>query len=1164
MEYIPEIPPTANRGENFVWSALREAFGDDKGALYFRCPIIEPEERGRHEPDIILILPEMGVFVLECKGCVADQVERIDGSTWWMREDWYRRQERPLEQLDRQIYAFRNAVLCPAQLEKKIPVHRRIALPFVEAAEWERRGFEHLSVTERILTRDDFASTALREHFRAAGTSMRQDEYEAIRDRLGAQSSGHRRGPGGGAVRVVHYDGAPPSAEDIVDIVGASSVEGIRTSGAFTYLVATVSLEMRRSDDGLAPVHQIGVAKGEGEEHAQMVFHKVLRHFLRQRDINVLSRFLARTKLGRSMRSVAETDHKFEQLRRDIYEWEEVMKDLAARGILLSDSIPSSIEESIVNPSLLSVIEQLQTKYYDRLPDGSPPFEKAARAFLDHEYDPSPTIIMEGFSFLRPLQEHYIERCLDSNANVILIHAFRDKQSYGFRAMQDTYDISFLGEVEAETYPTSFKTEDTDLGVLKKFLFADSSPKQLFRDDGSVVLTKCEHRREEVQECVRSIRELLVERADDETFKIRDVIVVARDRDEYRQLLVDEAEIQAQEDDPDCIPRPLFREPPRKLLLTPVGRFILTLFEVFEDGTFEMEPQQFASFLSSGLLGPEVRKTADRFADVTEQFFAHAERLDEWKKRLERLDASIETKHRISRLPSERVTEEDVRIWREALGTVCTLGNRLFDDERHTIQDLLRRLQRELDTLAEENLLEQERELLRRIKALLDELQQEPSPIEISMDELGDAIGGLLQERDQYGQDQEEERARREGRVVITGPKGVDGSSQKILFYLSVDDRHVPKPYSEPWPYGENNLSSHTEQERYLFLAVVRATQQKLLLFYPQVDNDRRNEPSIFLEDVRNIWSSDRPESQTPKREEEYTLDGAESESDEGEEKAAIDVPAPRDKYPLELIMHATLCPYRYKIEELDSSTRTYRSDWQLPFVAQAFVLERTLEQMTGRSISPDQNSNQDYKVQIFEWFDAALREVLDTDRNRVRDDIQCLFPGFRFVDWISVERGVRKALSSKAKHFGKRTFSLHIERGSKSSIDVPVENRLCTVDATPNFVIRQGKIPRPFDTDLVHQEWLLPRGGGRSARDRDARVFKAWSEIIKRAYQFNHFSGRSPSSKVRGEYQEAQGWLANLIGRLEQRGFPKKDGDHCKYCSARAECLGISLDRDA
>lgn len=1156
MECIPESPPTANRAEIIVWSALREAFGDDEGALYFRCPIIEPEKRGRHEPDIVLILPEVGVFILECKGCTADQIERIDGSTWWMREDWYRRRERPLEQLDRQTYAFRDAVLHPIQLEKKIPVHRRIALPFVEAAEWERRGFEHLSVTERILTKGDLASAALREHFRAVGTSMRQDEYEAIRNRLGAQSSGHRRSTGDGTVRVVRYDGAPPSAEDIVDIVGAASVEEIRASGAFTYLVATVSLEMRRSDEGLAPVHQMGVPNGAGEERAQMVFHKVLRHFLRQRDIHVLSRFLARTKLGRSMRSVAETDHKFDQLRRDVYEWEEVMKDLAARGILLDKGIPSSIEESIVNPSLLSVVEELQTHYYDRLPDGSPPFEKAARAFLDYEYDPSPTIIMEGFSFLRPLQEHYIERCLDSNANVILIHAYRDKQAYGFRAMQDTYDLSFLDEVGAETYQTPFRTEDTDLDVLKRFLFAGSSPKQSFRDDGSVVLMKCEHRREEVQECVRSIRELLVERAGDETFEVRDVIVVARDRDEYRQLLVDEAEIQAREDDPDCIPRPLFREPPRKLLLTPVGRFILTLFEVFEDGTFKMEPQQFASFLGSGLLGPKVRKTTDRFADVTEQFFAHARRLDEWKHRLEKLDMAIRTEHRVARLPSERVTEDDVRVWREALDTVCTLGNRLFDDERHTIQDLLRRLQSELNTLAEENLLEQERELLKRIKKLLDELQQEPSPIEISMDELGDAIGGLLQERDQYEQDQEEERARREGRVVITGPKGVDGSSQKMLYYLSVDDRHVPKPYSEPWPYGENDLSSHTEQERYLFLAVVRATQQKLQLFYPQVDNDRRNEPSIFLEDVRNIWSPDRPEFQTPRRGEESALDGAESDSDEDEEKAAVEVPAPRDEYPLELIMHATLCPYRYKIEELDSSTRTYRSDWQLPFAVQGLALERTFDKMIGSTIAPTRNSDGGYAEDIFEWFESARREIWG--------DVKSLVPGFRAVDWVSVERGVLKTFGNIAQHFGQSTFPLRIEQAEPSSITVNVEDRTYIVDATPNFIIRQGEIPRPFDTDLVHQEWLLPRGeDNRSTGKTEVEVFQEWAEIIRAAYRYNHYTGNPPRD-VREDYMEAQSLLRECITAIERHGFPKKDGDHCKYCSARAECLGISLDRDA
>jgi hypothetical protein len=210
---------------------------------------------------------------------------------------------------------------------------------------------------------------------------------------------------------------------------------------------------------------------------------------------------------------------------------------------------------------------------------------------------------------------------------------------------------------------------------------------------------------------------------------------------------------------------------------------------------------------------------------------------------------------------------------------------------------------------------------------------------------------------------------------------------------------------------------------------------------------------------------------------------------------------------------------------------------------------------MVGSSIAPTGNPSDDYGERIFKWFDAARKEVWE--------EVKGLVPGFRPVDWVSVERGARKTFWDIGQHFGKKTFLLHIEEAGESFITVNVDNRTYIVDATPNFVIRQGRIPRPFDTDLVHQEWLLPRGeDNRSTEGAEVQIFQEWASIIRAAYRYNHYTGDPPDT-VQDDYVEAQSRLRERIEVIERHGFPKEAGKHCRYCSARAECLGISLDRD-
>ena len=69
---------------------------------------------------------------------------------------------------------------------------------------------------------------------------------------------------------------------------------------------------------------------------------------------------------------------------------------------------------------------------------------------------------------------------------------------------------------------------------------------------------------------------------------------------------------------------------PRLLLLTPLGRFALALYELNRPGKLEITPDRFETMIASGWLGAAVQQTLHNLVAVRPQVFDHCETAADW------------------------------------------------------------------------------------------------------------------------------------------------------------------------------------------------------------------------------------------------------------------------------------------------------------------------------------------------------------------------------------------------------------------------------------------------------------------------------------------------------------------------------------------------------
>jgi hypothetical protein len=756
-------------------------------------------------------------------------------------------------------------------------------------------------------------------------------------------------------------------------------------------------------------------------------------------------------------------------------------------------------------------------------------FEHAARRYLDGGFAPPPVVVMEGFTFLTGLQSHLVECCV-GRAEVHFLVAYRAEQERAFAMIHRTY-TPWWG-----TGPAAIGHErprsQTALSTLQDQLF-DTPPAAKVDADASLSVTGFAHRHHEVAACIERIRALCDGGRDP-----REIVVVTRSPDQYRPLLREEAGVQGLQ--------VRIGVPPRLLLLTPLGRFVLALYELRVDGEFAITTEQLRTVLSSGWLGARAQASAARFAGVAAQTFARCRTRPEWEHALATLAQIPADVNHLRRLPSHAIHVDDLALWESALEQVERLSARLFGTGPTSIAGHVRLLLDALESLSSENLFESERAIVVQIREALEESAQSAT-LAINSAEFSEILVALARQYEDTTDGASSDEARTEGGeestgVWVTSPEGIDGVNRPIVIYLGVDDSRVPRQYLEGWPLLSDGVGAHLDLERYLFTAVVRAASEQLHVSFSHADAGGRHHASGYITAIGDVVELPRgTESARP----DPVVVTAEHHATGS---------ARRERYTLEEITQYGVCPFRYKMERLDEVAVVYREEFQVNALAQAAWVGTTLAEA----------ERQGEILVGAESLLGYLAETLDAVENTVR----AAFPGVRSLAWGTIRNWATRDLEHLVDGLDVRDFRVQIITAGEASFELADGDRVTYVDARPRFAARVGVIEKAITRDLQREAWLIwsmtdldgppfATFEGLQLFDSRYRAIRWWADTVWYAYAYAHPYGTRPDW-VEREYETRRGEVGQLVGQLERGSFPRRPDDHCRYCPVQRECLGL------
>jgi hypothetical protein len=446
-------------------------------------------------------------------------------------------------------------------------------------------------------------------------------------------------------VEVWAWHGTPPSKDAVRAEFGLT--------GHYTYLVATTAQEELR--------HRLATSKqadARSPHGVALVFHKAVRVLMGGHPI---SRTEERVLVSRAIPSVATTDDERQRLSHDAAAWAEVVADLDGRGVDLTDTaVAAAHAPSWVDPQVGTTLAGLQRARRDPLvTDYAGPtdgFEALARRWLLGGPALGHTVVFDGFTRLTDLQRLMIDTAAQQ-ARVVLLFPYEADDEHA--AVKATY-APWWGEG-----PSVLATEALAPAAVETLAF--------------------DHRHQEATACILHIKELL-----DSGVDAGDIAVVTPFRRDYDSVLQEAAELEG-------LPVRI-GVPPRLLLLTPLGRFVLTLYQIWGGDDLRMDADQFEQLLASGWLGAATQTSAAEFRLVKRQLFSRLRTGEEWATALDALTPTP-TPRPDSRIPADWLGPADVQRWREAVEQLRRITARLFGDEARPIGSHVRHLLEELKAL---------------------------------------------------------------------------------------------------------------------------------------------------------------------------------------------------------------------------------------------------------------------------------------------------------------------------------------------------------------------------------------------------------------------------------------------------------------------------------
>ena len=573
------------------------------------------------------------------------------------------------------------------------------------------------------------------------------------------------------------------------------------------------------------------------------------------------------------------------------------------------------------------------------------------------------------------------------------------------------------------------------------------------------------------------------------------------------------------------------------------------MYEVRNDHDLHLAPDTFRTILASGWLGARAQRSADHFDAVSAQAFARCETAEDWNAAFDRLEGASANPGVHERMWTSHVVAE-IPLWRTVLAKVNTLSAQLFGVGELSIGGHVRELLAALEALSDEHLFEQERAVVVRISEALEDAA-EATTLEMDAAEFGAVLAGLAKEREEEespaatGDDARQRDDGGAGRVMVTTPEGIDGITKAHVFYLGVDSRRVPRAFVETWPARAGDVEEHRVLERYLFLAVVRAAQERLMLSYAEVAGDAAHGPSPFLAAVGDVLEF--PSFEAP---------ALSPDPDEPALAEHATGTARRERYRLDEVAVFGLCPFRYKLERLDRLAGSYREPFHIGFLAEAAWVEQCLRVVAAEGRT--------YRGGSDEVLNALVEAMAATE-----DEVRSEFAGIRPLEWKTVARWTRRDLEMivGGLNIGQYWVRLH-DAPTEAGFTVTSGDRMSFVDATSSFTARVGRYNKAINRERERGLWLhWAQSDLQGEQFVDINGLRLFPEYYRAVMWFRHAAWYASAmagadeytgDSIRTGYHAHEEDVAMLVQQIEHGTYPRRAGEHCRYCPVQRDCLGL------
>lgn len=1122
-----------NAGEDAVWEELKsslegiDGFALNKANLYF-------EGKSWFQPDIIVVSPYLGITIVEVKGCRINDIEQVTLGTWSMNKSFYADEINPFDQVQKQKYRLIDILKSKGVYLPANAVKHCVALPFISKQEWQDKGFANEHSDKLIRFSDKKNSSAIKqgspkispklwiEICKIFGVKPMQNfDYE--KKDQGLLEKPKRSPVHNGKLVCVPYKGYAPSVERTMALLD-EVFESEQINDSCTYLVATTGLERLRSREN----------PGAAEQKENLLFDKVIETLMNKRMLKRMETIILLRRIINA--EFANNEPRKQQLNADVYDLYNKILELDSAEIDLSNSFIRKQVESVwtsqVSFNEFTFLKSALTKALSEhdAHDVMGTSSEAISHWIKNDYVPHPTIIMEGFTRLTPVQKLYVDHCLSFGSTVIFLYSYDEQQQWGF-SNQDHIVSAFEGAtVERLPYHAQPLELVNDLNVLKGCLFdlqsitdnkctLNEDDLHYSSEDGSVTATEYNFISQEIEGVCAKIKSQI---QDTSTGK-KKIAIVTRDLGNYAPQFISKLQNDSELSEYLDLPQ-------RKLLQTPFGRFILSLYKIWDHDTERLvvDCNVFSDIIASGWLGQALRETLADF-EFIKPLFSKSQTLQQWEHILTQPYKANDKGN--SRFPLASLKHRDIlfKQWLAALKHLDTVCTRMFSKAlgNHDIAQHISLLDQELNRFLDDNPFSgTEAILLQQLKGVFTDLKHSKT-ITLTHEEFGSIINSMTTTAEQMIDEHDRTWSQGKTQIKIVMPESIDGlmtsgpDGYDIIYYVGADNQRLPKKSSHDWLFdskvllGELEVNDSNKFERYLFLSVFRCAKEQFHLSFSRYDGSQSNGKSIYYTLLAKRLAATEEQKSTESKQRPWNW-GAEANVNTVGERKDVSV--------AEMMVY-TLCPYRYLLEKASRRAGCYKTEWQLTLY-----------------------SGSQWKQGILYAAATSGKAINEQMLHALKDSVwqSSIAPYYPYISDLEVDTRKSYLQLAKLEEYSKVTFD---KRRKVKSLG---EGFTLQLPMGQLFWGERTSSDNDWLQTVVNNELLLP-----VAKDSDDQNDASQIQAQKVLFDVHGQVNKDMS-------QESQNAFIESIREMSRNSLVKKPGNHCNYCPSNKLCLSVSTEENS